>query len=141
MVLLGFWNAIRVDYVGWKSDETVTSIWDRLRGAVAVACLAGVVVPFAWSGVGGGTQSSTAATAQTPKPAGKSKTASSGKTNGGVTKSAGSKTAKGKSAAATKKNGATAASRRPTAQTIRLTSAFKASEQLRPMAQQLAMTR
>src|SRR5882757_8172793 len=121
MVLLGFWNAIRVDYVGWKSDETVTSIWDRLRGAVAVACLAGVVVPFAWSGVGGETQSSTAATEQTPKPTSKSKT------NGGVTKPAGSnktktgsKTAKGKSAAATKKNAAAAASRRPTAQTIRL---------------------
>jgi soluble lytic murein transglycosylase len=42
---------------------------------------------------------------------------------------------------ATKGKRTRAASRKPTAQTIRLTSAFHASEQLRPMAQQLASTR
>src|SRR6201999_796879 len=43
---------------------------------------------------------------------------------------------------ATKSNrAASTTSRKPTAQTIHLTSAFKASEQLRPMAQQLAVTR
>jgi soluble lytic murein transglycosylase len=152
MLLLGFWNAIRVEYVGWKSDETVTSVWVRLRGAMAVACLAGMIVPFAWSGVAGRTQSAVAATEQTKKPTGKSKTASTGKSDGSGSKPAGSnkaagsgktktvgsgKTTKGKS----KKHAAPIASRRPTAQTIRLTSAFKASEQLRPMAQQLAITR
>jgi soluble lytic murein transglycosylase len=150
MLLLGFWNAIRVDDVGSKSDKTVTSIWGRLRGAVAVASLVGMTVLCAQGGVAGRTQSSTAAAEQTAKPASKSKTASTGKSSVSGTKPAGSnktkpagssKTTKGKSAAAGKKHAATVASRRPTAQTIRLTSAFKASEQLRPMAQQLAMTR
>jgi soluble lytic murein transglycosylase len=146
LLLLGFWNAIRVEYVGWKSDESVTSIRGRLRSAVAIACLAGVMVPFGWSGVGKGAQSSTPATEQTKKAATKSKTGSSGKTKSGGTKAAGSgKTSgpgKAKSTSGAGKKHATAtASRRPTAQTIRLTSAFKASEQLRPMAQQLAITR
>jgi soluble lytic murein transglycosylase len=148
MLLLGFWNAIRVDDVGWKSDETVTSTWGRLRGAVAVASLIGMMVMCAQAGVGGRTQSSTAATEQTAKPAGKSKTTPAGKTNSsaargtGKAKPAGSgKTTKGKSAAASKTHAKATASRKPTAQTIHLTSAFKASEQLRPMAQQLAVTR
>ena len=148
MLLLGFWNAIRVDYVGWKSDETVTSTWGRLRGAVTVASLVGMMVLCAQSEVAGRTQSSTAATEQTTKPASKSKTASTGKTNGSGTAgssktkpSGSSKTTKGKSAGASKTHAKPTASRKPTAQTIRLTSAFKASEQLRPMAQQLAMTR
>ena len=146
MLLLGFWNPIRVRYVAWKSDETVKRIWVRLRCAMAVACLAGMMAPFAWGGTGGRAQSSTAATEQ-KKPANKSKTASGGKTGSGGTKAAGSgKTAgsrktKGKSAAAGKTHAKPIASRKPTAQTIHLTSAFKASEQLRPMAQQLAMTR
>src|SRR6266851_2514578 len=148
MLLLGFWNAIRVDYVGWKSDETVTSTWGRLRGAMTITCLVGMIMLCAQSGVAGRTQSSTAATEQTTKPASKSKTASTGKTNGSgtagssKTKPAGSsKTTKGKSAGASKTHAKPTVSRKPTAQTIHLTSAFKASEQLRPMAQQLAMTR
>src|SRR5437899_3284249 len=148
LLLLGFWNAIRVDDVGWKRDKTVTSTWGRLRGAVAVASLVGMMVLCAQPGVAGRTQSSTAATEQTTKPASKSKTTSTGKTNGsgtagsGKTKPAGSsKTTKGKSAAASKTRAKPIASRKPTAQTIRLTSAFKASEQLRPMAQQWGMTR
>src|SRR3981081_4118974 len=91
MLLLGFWNAIRVEYVGWKSDEPVTSIWNRLRGAGAVACLVGMTVPFGWSGVAGRTQSTTTATEQKKKPANQSKTAAStGKTISGGTKTAGS---------------------------------------------------
>jgi soluble lytic murein transglycosylase len=115
---------------------------------MAVACLAGMMAPFGWSGVAGRAQSSTAATEQAKKPGTKSKTASTGKTKdsgtagSGEAKPAGSsKTTKGKNGAAGKKHAAATASRKPTAQTIRLTSAFKASEQLRPMAQQLAMTR
>jgi soluble lytic murein transglycosylase len=147
MLLLGFWNAIRVDDVGWKRDKTVTSTRGRLRGAVAVASLVGMMVLCAQGGVAGRTQSSTAATEQTSKTASKSKTTPAGKTNGsgtagsGKAKPAGSgKTTKGKSAAS-KTHAKATASRKPTAQTIHLTSAFKASEQLRPMAQQLAVTR
>jgi soluble lytic murein transglycosylase len=146
MLLLGFWNAIRVDYVVWKSDESVTSIWGRLRGAVAVACLVGMVVPFAWSGVAGRAQTSATPTEQVKKPGSKGKTPSTGKSSSGAKASGSSKTTgpsktKGKSASASKKHATPAASRRPTAQTIHLTSAFRASEQLRPMAQQLAVTR
>ena len=124
-------------------------IRQRFLGAMAVASLLAIVTPFAGGGVGVRAQSSsTAATEQAKKPVTKkkatppAKTASSGSKTTGSSKSAGSsKNIKGKSTAATKHHAASAASRRPTAQTIRLTSAFKASEQLRPMAQQLAMTR
>jgi soluble lytic murein transglycosylase len=97
-------------------------------------------------GVAGERQDSTSATEQAKKPVTKSKAASSGKQStatktGGSSKTTGSSKTKGKSGAAGKKHAASTASRKPTAQTIRLTSAFKASEQLRPMAQQLAMTR
>jgi soluble lytic murein transglycosylase len=138
--------------VGQKDDETVTSIWGKLQGAVAVASLMGMMVPCVWGGVAGRTQSSAAATEQTQKPASKGKTGTTGKstpekstagksTAGGSKSPGSSKTTKGKSARGSKTRGASTASRRPTAQTIHLTSAFKASEQLRPMAQQLAMTR
>ena len=52
-----------------------------------------------------------------------------------------SKGATSKHSAARKTHAAATTSHKPTPQTIRLTSAFKASEQLRPMAQQLAVTR
>jgi len=132
--------------VGRKNVEIVTSILSRLCSALVVASVVAMMAPVAWGGVAGRTQSSTAATDQTTKPASKGKAATStktpAKTPGTKAKSAGSsKTAKGKSAAGSKTHAAPAASRKPTAQTIRLTSAFKASEQLRPMAQQLAVTR
>jgi soluble lytic murein transglycosylase len=121
----------------------MTSTWDRLRGAVAVASLMGMMVLCIPSGVAGETQNSSSATEQTKKPTTKGKPASSGATTGkpgsGGKTSSSSKT-KGKSAASKTHTGSTA-SRKPTAQTIHLTSAFKASEQLRPMAQQLAVTR
>src|ERR1700730_9329706 len=90
MLLLGFWNTIRVDDVGWKRDKTVTSGWGRLRCAVAVASLAGMMVLCAQGGAAGRTQSSTAAAEQTAKPGSKSKTASAGETDGSRTKPAGS---------------------------------------------------
>src|SRR5258705_6468017 len=105
LLLLGFWNAIRVDDVGWKRDKTVTSTWGRLRGAVAVASLSGMMVLCAQSGVARQTQSSTDTTEQTKKPASKSKTTSAGKADGSGRKPAGSnkpagssKTTKSKSA-------------------------------------------
>jgi soluble lytic murein transglycosylase len=128
--------------VGWKTNEAVMSARGRFRGGVAVALFAAANALFAGAGVAGRAQTSTTATEQTKKPASKSKTATSGKTASSGTKTSGaSKSTKGKSATASKTHGASTASRRPTAQTIRLTSAFKASEQLRPMAQQLAATR
>ena len=121
-------------------------IWCRLRNVIVLATLAATVVPF---GVGARTveaQSSTTTAQTTKKPAPQSKTGSAsgstGKTTGtGSKKTTPSKSTKGKSRAASKTNGAATASRKPTAQTIRLNSAFKATEQLRPMAQQLATTR
>ena len=118
------------------------SLWGRVLSGVAVGALVALAVPFAGGGVGGPTQAPTTATEQTKKPAARSKAASTGKTATSGTKTTGtSKRTKAKSAATSKRKGTSTASRKPTAQTIRLTSAFKASEQLRPMAQQLAATR
>jgi soluble lytic murein transglycosylase len=138
--------------VGWKDDETLTSIWGKLQGAVAVVSLMGMMVPCVWGGAAGRTQSS--ATEPTQKPASKGTTGKStaekstaGKSSAAKTGSSGAKTSgsgkttRSKSATGSKTRGGSTASRKPTAQTIHLTSAFKASEQLRPMAQQLAMTR
>jgi soluble lytic murein transglycosylase len=118
--------------------------------------VAAVVLPAAMvlllSGVGGVTVAQTApAASQTKKSPSKAKTESTGKASSSktqppakTTKTTTTKTTKSKATATTTTHHAThgsTASRRPTPQTIRLTSAFKASEQLRPMAQQLAMTR
>ena len=131
--------------MAWKTKLAVMSLRCGFRGAVAVASLAAVTALFAEVGVAGRPQTSQtplAGTEETKKPASKSKATASGKTSSSGTRTAGSsKTTKGKSSAASKRKAASVASRRPTAQTIRLTSAFKASEQLRPMAQQLAATR
>lgn len=75
-----------------------------------------------------------ASTHKAKKPAATTKKAAKAKPT-----STTSKTRSTRSKAATGKKHP--ASRKPTAQTIRLTSAFHASEQLRPMAQQLANTR
>ena len=118
------------------------SVRGGLRDLVAIAAFVAITVPSAGGGVGEWKQSSTAATDQTKKPEAKSKTSPGAKTASQRSKPAGSSiNSKGKSAAGSKTHHASAASRRPTAQTIHLNSAFKASEQLRPMAQQLAMTR
>jgi len=116
------------------------SVRCRFWSGAAVALFAAMVLPFAGARVIGSGQTSTAATEHTKKPASKGKAATTKKTPS--SKAVGSsKTTRSKSVAASKTHGASAASRRPTAQTIKLTSAFKASEQLRPMAQQLAVTR
>jgi soluble lytic murein transglycosylase len=128
--------------VGWKDNETMKSIWGRFWTGVVVAAFVALAIPFAAGGVEGRVQTSTTTTEQTKKPPAKSKAASTGRTANTGTKTTGaSKSTKSKSAATSKKKAAPIASRKPTAQTIRLTSAFKASEQLRPMAQQLAATR
>jgi soluble lytic murein transglycosylase len=133
--------------VGGKKNQVIISIWGKIRNAVGFACLLTVTLPFVTAGAAGEleAQTATASSTHAKKPSTKSKAAVAGKDGHGKTrssaggKSAG-KTTKGKRSAVSKKARSTA-SRKPTAQTIRLTSAFKASEQLRPMAQQLAVTR
>ena len=111
------------------------SSWCRLRNVIVLATLAVTVVPFVVGGSAVKAQSSTTATPATKKPAPQSKSGSAsgstGKTTGsGSKKTTPSKSTKAKSAAANKTNGAATGSRKPTAQTIKLTSAFHASEQL-----------
>jgi soluble lytic murein transglycosylase len=122
--------------VGWKEKEMMATIGDKVRSATMAALLVTLTSPFVAGGATRQTQTPPPATTTTKKPAPKAKTTTPGKaTNGKSSKTTSpGKTAKGKSKAHT-------TSRKPTAQTIRLTSAFKASEQLRPMAQQLALTR
>ncbi len=131
--------------MGLKTIEVVADAPGRFRSAVASALLGGMTLFFSVTPGASGLQSPTP-TEQTKKPP--AKAASSGKTSsaktGGATKAGPSKStgaSKTMKSAANKTHHASTASHRPTAQTIRLTSAFKASEQLRPMAQQLAVTR
>ncbi|MGF7179790.1 transglycosylase SLT domain-containing protein [Tunturiibacter psychrotolerans] len=121
----------------------MVTIVGNVRRAMVVAILIGIMSP-----AGDGLFAQTPSQTQTPpaahakKPASKTGTQSSAagaKAKGPTAKSGASgKGAKKKSAPTGKKH---IVSRKPTAQTIHLTSAFKASEQLRPMAQQLASTR
>ena len=115
-----------------------------------VASAAAIMTPVAPGAVV--PQAQSAATEQAKKPASKStakppakaansasakpKTSAAGKTTTSGKATKGKHTATRKTA-----HSESAASHQPTAQTIHLNSAFKASEQLRPMAQQLAMTR
>jgi soluble lytic murein transglycosylase len=104
-----------------------------------------MVVPFACGAAAGQTQTSHVASTHKKKPAAAkssstAKARESSKARSGTKAAISSKGAKGKRTAAGKKR-ARAAANKPTAQTIRLTNAFRASEQLRPMAQQLAATR
>jgi soluble lytic murein transglycosylase len=99
--------------------------------------------------VGASGQTQGKATTEAKKPHSATKTAPKGKSStpknkSGRTEKRTSKTAKKtgkKGAAKGKRHTHAAVKRKPTAQTIRLTSAFHATEQLRPMAQQLAATR
>jgi soluble lytic murein transglycosylase len=126
------------------------TIRGKVWSAVIAAALMGIGAP-SWAGGAMGraqTQTTEPATPQTKKPSSKSGTpsGSAGKASGSKTKGSSGKTKAGSSSKAKGKKGTTTrkghvVSRKPTAQTIRLTSAFKASEQLRPMAQQLAATR
>jgi soluble lytic murein transglycosylase len=133
-------------WVGENKGTMVTVVGNVWRATV-VAILIGIMSPAA-DGLVAQTQSQTQTppTAHAKKPASKSGTpsADAGKTAGAKTKNPTKKS--GASGKGTRKKSAPTGkkhivSRKPTAQTIHLTSAFKASEQLRPMAQQLASTR
>ena len=126
--------------MGWNGNEGVTGIRRRLWDAVAVASLVAMLIPFARGMGWARAQDSTTAKEQTKKASTKTKKAAS-KTSGSKTEKATTTRSTTRRHAVSRRHVATAAARKPTAQTIRLTSAFKASEQLRPMAQQLALTR
>jgi soluble lytic murein transglycosylase len=108
---------------------------------LAGAALLGVVM-CAGGAAGGQTQAPATATTHAKKPVAKKKAVPAAKGAQGKTtkKATAAGKGKGKHAVAGAEH-AKVVSKKPTAQTIRLTSAFKASEQLRPMAQQLAATR
>ncbi len=140
--------------VGWDKDEANLKGWSKVRVEVLAALV--LLLPMAFCGwvADGQTQAHTHAKKQgaetktaSAKSSAKRSAAPASRSRAGVKrKAAGSSarargSAKGKRMAAGKKFRHAAAGGRPTAQTIRLTSAFKASEQLRPMAQQLAATR
>ncbi|WP_353068462.1 transglycosylase SLT domain-containing protein [Tunturibacter empetritectus] len=146
--------------MGWRNKGTMVTIGGKVWLAVVAAASIGMSVPCSAGYTVGQAQATTPATAQSkpqskkaPKTPPKSGTSSAGagKASGSKTKGAsgkaragasgktsGSKTTGKKGTASRKRH---VVSRKPTAQTIRLTSAFKASELLRPMAQQLAATR
>ncbi|MBB5337738.1 transglycosylase SLT domain-containing protein [Tunturiibacter gelidoferens] len=129
----------------------MVTIKGKVWSAVVAAALMGMSLPF-WAGcaivLAQTTEPATPQTKQTKKPPAKSETpsGSAGKASGSKPKGSSGKSKAGSSGKAKGKKGSTTrkshvVSRKPTAQTIHLTSAFKASEQLRPMAQQLAATR
>jgi soluble lytic murein transglycosylase len=140
--------------VGGKKNQGMMNLWGSVRKTTGFACLLMGMLPLAGLGVAERVEAQTASTSasHTKKTTAKKKTAPAGKAghkesrhaaSAKSTKSAkntkSTKGVKGKRVAG--KKAAHIVSRKPTAQTIRLTSAFKASEQLRPMAQQLALTR
>ena len=126
----------------------MVTIRGKVWSAVVAATLMGMSLPVSASRGAAQSQTTAPATKPADKPTSKSrkKSGDAGKTSGTKAKSSTGKAKAGSSSKTTKKKGAATGkkhivSRKPTAQTIRLTSAFKASEQLRPMAQQLAATR
>ncbi len=125
--------------MGWIDKEMMATIESKVWSVVMVFFLTAMAAPLSAGGVAVQTQTPPPAATTTKKPPPpKAKATTPGKTTNNKPKTpAPGKTTKGKSTS----HKAHTASRKPTAQTIRLTSAFKASEQLRPMAQQLALTR
>jgi soluble lytic murein transglycosylase len=123
--------------MGFTQNEAMLKGWTRFQVAMAVAAV------LALGGtVGGGAQTgqSSAATAKTQSAKGKS--ASTTKSAGKSSASKSKATSSGKSTGGKKKtSGKHHVVSKPTPRSIKLTSAFHASEQLRPMAQQLANTR
>ena len=114
-------------------------IQGQMRTAAVVLLLAAMSVAICVGAASGQTQTEPAAHSHTKKSTAKG-TKSSTKASSNKAKTP-SKAVRGRGAVGGKRHAASKASRKPTAQTIRLTSAFKASEQLRSMAQQLASTR
>jgi len=112
----------------------------KARVAVTVGVLLIGMVPFTGAAV--------ASTQKTKKHAtAKKSTAKTRQSTSKRSSAAKTKAASGRSTETTKHHGVAskgkkrAAAKKPTAQSIKLTSAFHATEQLRPMAQQLASTR
>ncbi|MCU1319690.1 MAG: outer membrane protein assembly factor BamD, partial [Edaphobacter sp.] len=113
--------------------------WTKVGFAMVVGSLLALTVPD--DGIAQ-TNKPAHSTSTAKKPPAKGKATTTGKAAGSKARSrtkASGKTAKGKSTAASRRR--RAAAPKPTAKSIKLTSAFRASEQLRPMAQQLATTR
>lgn len=112
------------------------------RVAALLTCLlcpgSGVVAQSSASAAS--TTPATTAASTTKKAAATKKTASAKTAKASASKTTGAKTGKSKASSSTTKS-RHAAYKPPTAKSIKLTSAFHASEQLRPMAQQLASTR
>jgi soluble lytic murein transglycosylase len=133
-------------WVGENKGTMVTIVGNVWR-AMVVAILIGISMSFAGDGLVAQTSTTTPPATHAKKPVSKIGTtaADAGKAAGTKSKASSAKAKSGASGKATKKKGVVGkkhiVSRKPTAQTIHLTSAFKASEQLRPMAQQLASTR
>jgi len=115
----------------------MATIESKVWSLVMVVFLTAMAAPLSAGGVVVQTQTPPPAATTAKKPPPKAKATPGKATNSKTKTPTPGKTTKGKSTS----HKAHTASRKPTAQTIRLTSAFKASEQLRPMAQQLALTR
>jgi soluble lytic murein transglycosylase len=115
--------------------------WAKLAVVLVAVSLMGIV-PFVGTKAYAG-QEHTPAEGAKKSSTKRKKTAAAAKTErrSGARSSKNSKERSRTSSAAERKRHARRISKRPTAQTIRLTSAFHATEQLRPMAQQLAATR
>ena len=118
--------------------------WSKVKAIVAAGSLLAGMVPFAPSAVAS-TQKHKKSTATAKKHTAKSGTKSTAKSTSKTVSHKSSKATRtserGKTTISAGRRHTHRQSRRPTAQTIRLTSAFRATEQLRPMAQQLAATR
>jgi soluble lytic murein transglycosylase len=123
--------------MGFVQSEAMLKVWSRFQIAMAVAA----VLAF------GGTVGMVAQTEKASSTSAAKKAPAKGKLTSAAKSSGKSSASKSKSAASSKGAKGKASSKRhhvvskPTARSIKLTSAFHASEQLRPMAQQLATTR
>lgn len=121
--------------MGFTQNEAMLKGWTKFQVAMAAAAV------FTLGGtLGGSAQTAKASSATAKTQSTKGKSASAAKSTG--KSSASKKGASSKSSGGKKKtSGKHHVASKPTAKSIKLTSAFHASEQLRPMAQQLAATR
>ncbi|MEO6982841.1 MAG: tetratricopeptide repeat protein, partial [Edaphobacter sp.] len=126
------------------------SRWAKVRAVVAVGSLLAGMVPFAVGAVAAtqkgkkpvaSAKKSVSKEASSTKKRSASRAKASSAKASSRTRSSKAGSSRTKSTATGKKRARSAASKKPTAQTLKLTSAFRATEQLRPMAQQLASTR
>lgn len=124
------------------------SSWSKLKIFVAAVSLLAGMVPFASGATSSKHKKKPSTTAAHTTKSTKSKSASQKRKSGTSTRrttratnhTTGHTTKRSRSSASSHRRPRTAY-RRPTARSIRLTTAFHATEQLRPMAQQLAATR